>query len=176
MDPRELVAAARGGDGAAFEALLRPLVQPAYGMAFAILSDRESAEDAVQDAALKAWRGVRRLRPDTATLRPWFLAIVANECRAIRRRRWSSVVRFAELPRAAERPLEPDLAGSLDLRRALKRLSSDQRLLVYLFFVLDLPFEEIGPTLRISPAAAKARLYRITRRLRPELETSEVSS
>ena len=168
---RDLVEAARAGDRGAFEALLRPLVDPAYRMAFAMLSDREGAEDAVQEGALRAWRAARRIRPGTESLRAWFFAIVANECRSARRRRWWSVLKLPEIRLELR---EPDHAGREDLRRALGRLPADQRLLLHLYFCLDLPFEEIGPVLGLSAAAARARLYRITRKLRPELEMSEV--
>ncbi|MGH7903717.1 MAG: RNA polymerase sigma factor [Candidatus Dormibacteraceae bacterium] len=167
----ELIGAARGGDRHAFEALIRPLIDPAYRMAFAMLSNREEAEDAVQEGALKAWRAARRLRSDTSSLRPWFLAIVANECRGTRRRRWRSVLKLADVPGFGS-GTDGDLAGRLDLRHAIDRLPRDQRLLLHLFFCLDLPFEEVARTLGISPAAAKSRLYRITRRLRPGLDPS----
>jgi RNA polymerase sigma-70 factor (ECF subfamily) len=73
-----LVASARSGDASAFALLLDPLWNPAYRLAFSMLREREAAEDAVQEAALKAWNSVRRLRSDTSSLRPWFLTIVAN--------------------------------------------------------------------------------------------------
>ena len=66
-DDTELVDAARSGDRHAFEALLVPLLQPAYRVAFNMLGTRDEAEDAVQQAALLAWRGAGRLRPGTAT-------------------------------------------------------------------------------------------------------------
>jgi RNA polymerase sigma-70 factor (ECF subfamily) len=169
----DLIAAARHGDRPSFEALLRPLIDPAYGMAFAMVGQREAAEDAVQEAALKAWRSVARIRPDTASIRPWFFAIVANEARSLVRARWWSVLRLPEVPSSREGSPDLGYAGSIDLRRAMDRLSPAQRQLLYLFFYLDLPFEEIGPALGTSAPAAKARLYRITRRLRPQLEVAE---
>jgi RNA polymerase sigma-70 factor (ECF subfamily) len=167
-DDEVLVEAARGGDRDAFGQLLVPLLQPAYRVAFNMLGDRDEAEDAVQQAALNAWRGVRGLRKGTPTLRPWFLAIVNNECRRIRRGRWWRVLRLPDIHPPPPSP--PDLDRGWELRRALDRLPAGQRLLLDLYFCSDLPFEEIGPILRISPAAARARLYRITRRLRPQLE------
>lgn len=166
------MAAARRGNQDAFEALLRPLIEPAYRLALAMLADRPAAEDAVQDGVLKAWRSVRRLRPNPESFRPWLLAIVANQCRDTRRRRWWTVLKFADV-RPVDDP-EPDASGFVDLRRALTDLPPNDRLILYLFFYLDLPISEVGEALRISPAAAKARIYRITRRLRPALEISEV--
>ena len=169
---QDLIRAARSGDRDAFEALLRPLIDPAYRLALAMLSDRAAAEDAVQEAALKAWRSVRRLRPNPESFRPWLLAIVANQCRDTRRRRWWTVLRFADLRTSDD--VDSDPSGQIDLRQALARLPADDRLVLYLFFYLDLPLTEVGEALGISAVAAKARLYRITRRLRPGLEISEV--
>src|SRR3981081_1877422 len=67
-----------------FENLIGPLLSPAYGLAYSILGDRESAEDAVQEAVAKAWRGVDRLRKG-ASSQAWFFTIVANQCRDVRR-------------------------------------------------------------------------------------------
>src|SRR5437762_12520532 len=87
-DP-DLVRAAKRGDEAAFTALLRPLLEPAYRLAAGMLQDRQLAEDAVQEAAVKAWRKINQLREGTE-MQPWFLGIVANECRTTRRGRWRS--------------------------------------------------------------------------------------
>lgn len=84
------MAAARRGDGAAFAELLRPHYQPAFRVAYGLLHDSTEAEDAVQEAAFKAWRLLGNLR-EGASLRPWFLAIVANECRGTSQSKWWSV-------------------------------------------------------------------------------------
>src|SRR5215472_11681310 len=123
---RELVAAARQRDPDAFEALLRPLIEPGYRLAYSMLGHREEAEDAVQEAALNAWRAIHRLSEATETLRPWFLTIVVNQCRMTRRSRWWSVVRRPELDERAE-CAEERWVGRLDLLRALGDLSQDDR-------------------------------------------------
>ena len=67
-----------------------------------MLHDPHTAEDVVQEASLKAWRKLDQVRPGRR-LKPWFLAIVANECREVRRGRWWSVLKQPEpaLPSAA---------------------------------------------------------------------------
>jgi RNA polymerase sigma-70 factor (ECF subfamily) len=84
--PREaaLVEAAKSGDVAAYEALLRMHQTVAYRTAFAITRSADDAEEVVQAAFLKAHRAVRRFRRDAA-FRPWLLTIVANEARNRRR-------------------------------------------------------------------------------------------
>jgi len=81
-----------------FEALIGPLVEPALRLAFSILGNRPDAEDATQDAITQAWRKLPQLR-DQAQARPWFLSIVANRCRNVRRTRWFSTLRFPEILR-----------------------------------------------------------------------------
>jgi RNA polymerase sigma-70 factor, ECF subfamily len=162
------------GDADSFAMLIDPLLQPAYRLAAVMLSDRTSAEDAVQEAAVKAWRNLRQLRGDETSLRPWFLSIVANECRMTRRRRWWSVVKLADVE-SERRPDRPSQEAVTDLRRAVSKLSLDERLPLVLYFYLDMPLDEVARTLKVSPAAAKSRIYRAARRLRSDVTLEEVS-
>src|SRR5438309_9041555 len=86
------------GRRAAFEALIRPLLGTGYALAFAMLGDRQEAEDALQEAALKAWRAVANANRDGRSPRSWFLAIVGNQCRDVRRAAWSRVLKPGFLP------------------------------------------------------------------------------
>ena len=159
----ELIQAAGAGDGSAFADLLRPQYQTAFRVAYGLLHDIDEAEDAVQEAAFKAWRRLGNLR-EGSSLRPWFLGIVANQCRTAYRDRWRSVVK-ADPPEAEARSV--DVTTSMDLRRALLRLGHDERLLLVLRYYLDMPFEEIATTLGISTKAARTRVERAVHRLRP---------
>ncbi len=162
------------GDADSFAMVIEPLLNPAYRLAAVMLSDRMAAEDAVQEASVKAWRNLRQLRGDESSLRAWFLSIVANECRMTRRRRWWSVVKSAEVE-SERRSDAPSQEALTDLRRALARLSPDERLPLVLYFYLDLPLDEVARTLRVSQSAAKSRIYRAARRLRSDLTLEEVS-
>ena len=158
------------GDSDSFTRLIEPLLDPAYRLAAVMLADRTAAEDAVQEAAVKAWRKLRQFRGDATALRPWFLSIVANECRMLRRGRWWSVLKFPDV-----RESEPEAPETYtDLRRALLRLSPDERLPLVLHFYLDLPLDEVARTLGVSSSAAKSRIYRAAKRLRSDLTMEEV--
>ena len=162
-DEAALVNAAKAGDGSAFAELIRPEYRTAFRVAFGMLHDVDEAEDAVQDASFTAWRRLDNLHPGKR-LRPWFLAIVANRCRSVSKGHWSGVIKGERIETEAE-PI--DLAGSLDVRRALRRLDHDERLVVVLRYYLDMPFEEIAVTLGITSKAARRRLERAVNRLRP---------
>src|SRR5260370_41576486 len=61
--PSDLLGQARAGDRDAFDALLGPLIDPAFRLAHGLLHDRAGAEDAVQEAAVRAWRHLGNVRP-----------------------------------------------------------------------------------------------------------------
>ena len=157
---------ALSGDEAAFEALIGPLVEPALRLAHSMLGDRWEAEDATQEAITRAWRKLGQLRQGMP-VRPWFLAIVINQCRNTRRTRWFKTARFADV---FQRPRsDPSDIERVDLARALARLPSHDRQVLFLHFYLDLPVDEVALALGISPSAAKGRIYRACHRLRPGL-------
>ena len=166
---QELIKAAQQGDGGAFDELLAPEYRAAFRVAYGLLQNIDEAEDVVQEATFKAWRKLGNLHQKSA-LRPWFLAIVANQCRAVNRSRWRSVVR-SELV-SEERP-EPEPEVIVDLRRAVARLGHEDKLVVVLRYYLDLSFEEIAAILNITPKAARRRVEKSIGRLRPALHPQE---
>lgn len=170
----QAMARAMQGDADSFSSLVQPLLDPAYRLAAVMLQDRSAAEDAVQEASVKAWRKLGQLRGEVGALRPWFLSIVANECRMARRKRWWSVVKMADVEStpSSDRRSPEEIA---DLQQAVARLSPDERLPLVLYFYLDLPLEEVARALNVSPAGAKSRIYRAARRLRADLTLEEVT-
>ena len=162
-----------GGDARAYDSLLGPLLDPAYRLATVVLRDRVEAEDAVQEAALKAWSRLHQFRGAGDQFRAWFLGIVMNECRMARRRPFWSVLRLGSV--ATYGGSAEDVAiRDTDLARALARLGADDRAALFAHFYLDLPLEESARLLGLSVGAAKSRIYRAARRLRPGIELREV--
>ena len=151
---------------AAYDELVAVHMEAGYRVALAILRDPDEARDAVQDAAFKAWRRFDQLR-DGRSARAWFLSIVANQCRTVSKSRWWSVLKV-DPPEAQGRSV--DIAAAVDLRRALRRLGHDERLVLVLRYYLDMPFEEIATTLGITTKAARNRVERAVRRLRPIIQ------
>jgi RNA polymerase sigma-70 factor, ECF subfamily len=163
-----LLEAAKLGDDRAFEILLQPLLEPGYRLAGGMLQDHQAAQDAVQEAAFKAWRKLRQLR-EGSDMRPWFFGIVANECRSVRRSRWSSVVK-ALLPARTESLPADSLVSGIELRQALRALDEKKRLALVLRWYLDLPLEEIAAITGSSVHAVEGQLQRGIHELRHRME------
>ena len=156
----------------AFTDLLVPLVQPGYRLACAMLHDSQLAEDAVQEASLIAWRKLLHL-DDRSRIRAWFLGIVANECRNARRTKWLRGVSFGLSPNLSIATGEERWVNKADVRAALRNLSHEDRLVVSLYFYLDMPVDEVAQVVGASADATRKRLYRAIQRMRPDLAIEE---
>ena len=172
----ELVAAARDGDRDAFEELVRATYADTYTLAYRLTGDEEDARDVVQEAYLRAFKGLKRFRGE-ARFSTWLYRITAN-CAANQmnrrsRDRHDTLEEDSSLPdsrpeadpatMAEGRALQDRIAAALD------DLPPRLRAVVVLRDVYDLPHEAIAAELGISEAAAKVRLHRARRRLRERL-------
>jgi RNA polymerase sigma-70 factor (ECF subfamily) len=136
-----------------------------------MLHDREAAEDAVQEAALLAWRKLGNLRPGSE-MRPWFLAIVANQCRTTARGRWWTVLRIEGRTWPAP-GFEDRIVRGADLRSALRKLAPEHREALVLRYFLDLPVEEVAAIAGVPTGTVKSRINRALAAMRPHFEPAE---
>ena len=172
-----LVERARRGDAAAYEALVRAHQDIAFRTACLFAGSAADAEEAAQEAFVKAWRALPRFRSG-APFRPWLLAIVGNEARNRRRaagRRAGVALRAAhERPSgdAAPSPEAALLAGGerRALLAALSALDERDRAVIACRFLLDLSERETAKALGCRPGTVKSRLSRALGRMRGELE------
>lgn len=160
---------AASGDEGAFAALVQAHHVSMSRVAFVIVGDRDLAADAVQSAWSVAWRRLGTLR-DHAAVRSWLVAIAANEARLIvRGRRRRTVVELSMT--VADPAHDPgDRIEVVDLQRALRHLSADDRALLALRFVAGLDSLEIAHHLHLSASGVRSRLSRLLERLRRELD------
>ena len=137
------------------------------------------AEEAAQEAFVKAWRALPRFRPD-APFRPWLLAIVANEARNRRRaagRRAGLALRAAQERVSGDAAPSPEaalLAGGerRELLAALEALDDRDRAVIACRHLLDLSERETAEVLGCRPGTVKSRLSRALGRMRAELEST----
>ncbi len=172
----DLVERARDGDRGAFDSLVRITYAGTYALAFRLTGNDDDASDVVQDAYLRAYRGLRRFRGD-ARFTTWLHRITAN-CASThlgRRRRHRHEPIDDEMvvtdPHPAHDPV--GRAESADLRDrvegALRTLPPRLRSVVVLRDIYDLSHESIAAELGISVSAAKVRLHRARRKLNDAL-------
>jgi RNA polymerase sigma factor (sigma-70 family) len=151
LEESELVERARLGDVAAYEELVRRYQQVAFRTAYLVTSDAAEAEDAAQEAFVKAYHALGRFRAG-APFRPWLLRIVANEARNRRKaagRRAGLALRAAEGSLSGDAAPSPEVAALEQERRAtlldaINSLREEDRQVVAYRYFLDLSEEEIA--------------------------------
>jgi RNA polymerase sigma-70 factor (ECF subfamily) len=176
LEESELIERAQRGDLVAYGDLVRAYQDVAVRTAYLACGDAAEAEDAVQEALIKAHRALGRFRAG-APFRPWLLQIVANEARNRRRsagRRVGLALRVAEdrpSDAAAPSPEAAILAGEsrTALLEAMNRLSEEDRLVLAHRYFLDLSEAETAAALGIPRGTVKSRASRAIARLRGRL-------
>jgi RNA polymerase sigma-70 factor, ECF subfamily len=177
-----LVVAARRGDRGAFDELVRVTTADTYALAFRLTGNEDDARDVVQDAYLRAFKGLPRFRGD-AQFSTWMYRITAN-CAStlLTRRARNRTEQLSDDDAVIDgRPEhDPELRMGAAEERALLAaavagLPWRLRQVIVLRDIYDLPHRSIAAELGISEAAAKVRLHRGRRRLREVLEDGEVN-
>ena len=169
MDESTVIRAKRG-DREAFDLIARAVVDDLYRIARLVLRDTDSAEDAVQETLVRAWRDLPALR-DPARFEPWIRRVlmraITDEFRSRRRQRAAITLLRIE-------PSFPDSSDELatreQLNRGFGRLSVDHRAVLVLRLYQGLSLEETATTLGIPVGTAKSRLHYATEAMRLALE------
>ena len=178
LEEQELIARARQGDVAAYETLVRSYQHLAVRAAYIVAGGAE-AEDATQEAFVKAYHALPRFRAGSP-FRPWLLRIVTNEARnrarSARRREALALRAAAVLGDAAP---SPEAAAVEDEERravlaAVERLPGPDREIIAYRYFLDLSEAETAAALDVALGTVKSRLSRAMTRLRTELVTEDV--
>lgn len=175
-DDAELAERARRGEVAAYEELVRRYRQLAVRTAYVITGQSADAQDAAQEAFVKAYYAIGRFRAG-APFRPWLLRIVANE--AINRRRSSRrkaalALRVAESRPSGDAAPSPEAAAlAHELRgevvTAMNRLREEDRLVIAYRYFFDLSESEMADALGCARGTVKSRLSRALKRLQREM-------
>jgi RNA polymerase sigma factor (sigma-70 family) len=176
LEEPELVGRAKDGDVEAYEDLVRMHQQVAMRTAWLVTRNAAEAEDAVQEAFVKAYRALRRFR-EGAAFRPWLLAIVTNEARNRRRsvaRLDRLTLRVAEVRPSGDAAPSPEVAALRQEERellveALNGLREEDRLVVGYRYLLGLSEAETAQALGVPKGTVKSRLARSLGRLRDAL-------
>lgn len=159
---------ARHGDARAFGEIYSAFSGEMYRYALYHTGSSEAAQDAVQDAALEAWKNIVKLKDESAA-KAWFFKILSRSCKHMLREKY----------RADFAPLEADLpqadtnentALGLDLLRLINSLESDEKDIVLLSIIGGMNSKEISKITSINAATVRSKLSRTLTKLRKEIE------
>ncbi len=185
LEDAELIELAKDGDVRAYGELVVRYQDPAFRMAVLVTQSAAEAEDAVQEAFVKAYYALARFR-SPAPFRPWILRIVSNEARNRRRsarRREGLALRVAgERPSGDAAPSPEAAVLERETNRALldaiAGLPERERLVIGYRYFLGLSEAEIAGVLGVRPGTVKSRCSRalahLRARLPAELATADV--
>ena len=176
-----LVARALRGDKDAFDDIFDRYSGLMLRTAYAIVKDRDIAEDAVQNALIQAWQHLPGLR-ETGALRSWLLRIVVNQCISFKRRLARSTMflhqSFSEQETFLASQVADDARGymerSWDLAHAVEQLPAKQQNVIALHYYQGMTLPEISQRLQISENTLKKRIQVALSNLRCALRDVEV--
>jgi len=176
VEEGELVAQARAGDTDAYRCLMLREQDIAYRAAFLITGDAAEAEDAAQEAFVKAFYALHRFDADSP-FRPWLLRIVTNE--ALNRRRTAGrqanvIQRAGNVQVAHDHEPSPEATVLTTETRelvlaALAELPDADRIVLAYRYLLDMPVDEIATILDCPQRTVRSRIARALKRLRTQL-------
>ena len=173
MTDASLVRRTLEGDARAFTLLVDRHVQPCLRFATRMLGCRHDAEDATQEALLRAYRALASYEA-TTPFRTWLFAILVNRCRTSLLQRGRYARRVATDSELLAGATAPDAATAMELRieieRAVGALDTEQREAFLLKHVEQLSYEEIAAVTGVGVSALKMRVKRACERLQHLLD------
>ena len=161
------IAAARRGDRNAFSRLVQAYQIPVYNLAYRMLGNAQEAEDASQEAFLRAYKRLNTYQPDKK-FSNWILSITSHHCIDLLRRRRFQWLSVEDDPTVAWLSSDEELPDDAALRRErseevralLDRMEPSYRAPLVLRYWHDLSYKEIAETLELTEPAVKTRLHR----------------
>ncbi|MGE5235003.1 MAG: RNA polymerase sigma factor [Acidobacteriota bacterium] len=165
-----LVEQAQHGDRDAFEAFASSVLDDLYSAAVLMVHDPALAEDAAQEALVRAWRGLPRLR-DPGRVRPWLYRILLNACADTARQARSGGITAQTLEWVeADGRFELEIERRDAIARCLARLTPRQRGVLILRYFVGLSVPEVAAASGVPVGTAKSRLHGALNALRAALD------
>jgi RNA polymerase sigma-70 factor (ECF subfamily) len=165
-----LVDAAVGGDPEAFGRLVEPYLATALRATTVLIGSEADAADAIQDALMATWRTLHQLR-DRDAFAPWFRQIVVRT--AMRQAKARRTVVELDLSQPSVGGLLDRSVERADLIRGFASLSPQDRLVLTLRYMWDVPTAEAAAILEIPEGTVKSRTHTAIQRLRAAFEAEE---
>jgi RNA polymerase sigma-70 factor, ECF subfamily len=167
MDERTAIEKVQRGEKEAFRFLVESCQNQAVAHAFAILRNREDAEDAAQEAFIDAFRALKKF-DNSKRFYPWFYVLLRHRCykRANQRVETENLEELEIVQPRAGLPREEQIA----LDRALLGLASEDREIICLKYLDGLSYDELAEHLEIPRGTVMSRLFYARKALQAKLE------
>jgi RNA polymerase sigma-70 factor (ECF subfamily) len=180
LNEAELIRRCQTGDSEAFCVLIEQYRKVLFGTAFLMTRDHGLAEDMVQEALFRIWRGLPSFRPG-GSFKAWLVRILVNEVKQLYRKRRVQTAPLGEATALSGNPDEPVEAMLREeerhqLRQGLERLQEEHREVLILRYYADLTVPEIAKALGCREGTVKSRLHRALNRLGDVLTAGEWQS
>lgn len=164
---------ARDGDAAAFSRLVEAYQKPVYNLAYRLLGNSVEAEDAAQEAFIRAYTRLDTYDP-SRKFSSWMLSIASHYCIDMLRRRRGNVMSVDELPPMVDlsmpKAMQPEqvvIQGQVadEIQQLLDTLAPSYRTPVILRYWYDMSYKEIAETMSVTESTIKTRLHRARAKL-----------
>ena len=164
-DRKELVRRAKAGDSHAFANLYEEIYEDLYRYALYMLQNKQDAEDAVSEAVLAAFAGIHKLR-NAEAFRGWIFQITTNICRKKRKEYGKKQMELEE----GRIEWVDNTQEALDIRKALKLLTEEERMIIGMSVLAGYTSEEIGKSMCLKPGTVRSKLSRSLDKMRKILK------
>ena len=164
------------GNSDSFAPLVDKYKQLAFSLSMKITRNREDAEEAAQDAFIKAYRSLESFK-GSATFKTWFFRIVYTTAISKIRGKQNNQVSFEDYKLTDSELMDTENAvgqlsveeRSAQLHKAMDHLDPDERAILNLYYFEDLPVEEIATIMGLSSSNVKVKLFRSRKKLYGQL-------
>lgn len=171
QNEREWLQLARNGDAQAFSELVEIYQRPVYNLCYRMLGNVQEAEDAAQEAFLRAFKAIKRYDPQRKFI-TWLLSIAANYCIDQHRRKRFVNVDLDAAPSSELAVRKPGIEKTMieqeasdEIQALLAGLNEKDRAAIVLHYWYGYSYPEIAKELALTESAVKSRLHRARRSL-----------
>lgn len=171
QDEQKWLRLAQEGDAQAFSKLVDMYAKPVHNLCYRMLGNSEDAEDAAQEAFLRAFKAIKRYDPQRK-FASWLLSIAANYCIDQHRRGRLQTISLDDTPEISLGDRAAGPAAMLlqremqdEMQSLLSSLDPRDRAAIILYYWHELPYDEIAEQLSMSESALKSRLHRARKTL-----------
>lgn len=163
----ELVLKAKKGDKKAFMELIKHSEKSMYKVAKAIVFNEEDIKDVFQDTIIKAYESIEKLK-EPGYFATWLIRILINNCNDLIKRR-KKVISLESVKEESYKEKLKDI----DLYKAINELEEELKMVIIMFYFMDMAIKEIAKAQSIAEGTVKSRLNRARKKLEEKLSKVE---